>query len=103
MDNCNKDTIAVVEGFFDVMRIGDDCAGTFGTEWTVEQFMILKERFKRIFIIYDNERKAQDKAIKLAMGLNSFGKDVEIFKLDRGDPADLSPDDALHLRRELNI
>lgn len=103
LDNCNKDTVAVAEGFFDVMRIGDDCVATFGTEWTIGQFVILKERFKKIFIIYDNEKEAQDKAIKLAIGLDAFGKDAEIFKLDRGDPADLTPKDALHLRRELNI
>ncbi len=103
LDNCRKDTIVVVEGFFDVMRIGDDCAATFGVEWSIEQFIILKERFKRIFIMYDNEKEAQDRAIKLTIGLDAFGKDVEIFKLDRGDPADLSPGDALHLRRELNI
>lgn len=103
LDNCRKDTIIVVEGFFDSLRIGDDCAATFGTEWTIEQFIILRNRFKRIFIIYDNEREAQNKAKKLAISLVSFGKEVENFRLDKGDPADLSPDDALHLRRELNI
>jgi DNA primase len=103
LDNCQKETIVVVEGIFDAVRIGNDCAATFGTEWTIEQFILLRNRFKRIFVIYDNEREAQNKAIKLAMGLNALGKDVENFKLDGGDPADLSPDDVLCLRKELNI
>lgn len=103
LDNCRKDTIVVVEGFFDSLRIGDDCAATFGTEWTIKQFIILRNRFKRIFIIYDNEREAQNKAIKLSISLSAFKKEVKNFKLEGGDPADLKPEEALYLRKELNI
>lgn len=103
LDNANNDSVIVVEGFFDVFRIGNDCVATFGTGWTTEQFSILRNKYKNIFIIYDNEKDAQNKAIKLSISLSAFNKYTEVIKLDNGDPAELNSRDVYNLRKELNL
>lgn len=95
-----RDTAIVVEGIFDVWRIGDGCVATFGTAITNEQILLLKD-LRRVFILYDYD--AIKPAEHLFARLSVFIKDIEIIKLDAGDPAEMSEDDVLHLRRELKI
>ena len=94
-----KDTTLVVEGFLDVWRIGDGCVSTSGIQFTSTQAKLLTT-FKRVFILFDTEQKAQEQANDLANKISAHTF-VEILQLDKGDPAELSDTDAKSLRREV--
>ncbi len=69
-DNCtnvNKH-VMVVEGLFDVFRLGDDCVATFGTAFTDNQVKLLS-KFKRVYTIYDAEDGAQESAEKIGFSI----------------------------------
>jgi hypothetical protein len=103
LDNANKDSVVVTEGVFDVMRLGDNSIASFGTAISLAQINLLARRFRKVFFLYDGEDTAQDKARKAALTLQGMGVATEIIRLDSGDPGELNEDDALHLKRELNL
>ncbi len=78
LDNCKKDYIIIVEGVFDVFRLGDDSASTFGTSYTTKQLSILSENYKYVIIMFDNEKEAQKQARKLGAELTMLGTEVLI-------------------------
>ena len=95
LDNC-KDRVAVLtEGAFDVIRLGDGFFCSFGTELDQSQISLIKERFDKIFIMFDNEPEAQMKARKYGMQIASIGVDVEIVDaysdFNKNDGGDLDP------------
>jgi len=100
-DFCKEDFIVLVEGVFDALRLGDSACATFGTQFMAEQLLLVKP-FKRVFMLYDNEFTAQEKAKKAA---NMVGGliDGEVMVVNLGgskDPDDLSDDDARCLMSE---
>ncbi len=102
LDNVRQDKIIVVEGIFDVWRGGDNFVATFGTSFTKQQIMQIL-RFDRIYIIFDCEYEAQNKAKQLANILSGFSKKVSVIDLqlkDR-DLADLTEEEVKELRRFL--
>jgi len=102
MDNATKDYAIVMEGITDVWKIGDDTIATFGTGYTQEQVLLLIERYKKIFILFDTEEIAMKKAKDLGGLLNSFGVDVEIVELfGVNDPANLSDEEANDFKSRL--
>ncbi len=94
------DTGIIVESVTDVWRIGDGCVATMGIKFTTAQVRLLC-KLKRAFVLYDTEDKAQDMAEKLCFNLSTVVPIVERLELESGDPADLSDDDAKHLRKEI--
>lgn len=107
LDNC-KDRVAVLtEGAFDVIRLGDGFFCSFGTELDQSQISLIKERFDKIFIMFDNEPEAQMKARKYGMQIASIGVDVEIVDaysdFNKNDGGDLDPKEVEIIRRELGI
>lgn len=102
-DNC-KNRAVVVEGITDAWRLGANACATFGTGWTRLQLQEMIKTFDTLFILYDKEDEAQEKAEKLALHFSSFHRKVaEIITLDADDPASMSQDDARHLMRELGL
>lgn len=101
-DNCPGKRAIGVEGVFDVFRIGDNCFGTFGTAFTPSQIKEM-QRFEKVFLLYDTEPEAQEKAEKALYMLNSVGIDTELITLDGGDPAEMSDDDVIHLKKDLRL
>jgi transposase-like protein len=95
-----KDALIVVEGVFDVWRLGERAAATFGTSFKMEQVMKLAKAAERFFIIFDNETQAQEQARKLAVKLKALGKIVDIETV-KGDPGEMKQDDADHLVKQL--
>ncbi len=93
--------IVIVEGVFDVWRIGDGAAAIFGLKFSKEQVYKIS-RFKRVFILFDSEDFAKEQAHKLAYEVNAFTK-AEVLELGAGDPDDLSFSDVIHLRKELGL
>lgn len=99
-----KDTAIIVEGAPDVWRLGDGAIALMGTGFSTSQVAAIAEmKLKRIFIMFDVEETAQERSLALARSLSAFAKNVEIVKIDSGDPAEMGDDDALALRRELKI
>jgi hypothetical protein len=98
MDKTAPDRVLVLEGITDVWRIGAGSVATFGIEYTREQVSLL-DRFRQVFIMFDPEDQAQEKAEELSWQLWS----PEVLILDYGDPADLNSDDAINIRKDLRI
>lgn len=70
IDNVKAGTLVVVEGVFDVWRIGDGAVGTLGTEVTPAQTSLLvqvirEKMIEKVAIIFDSEDNAQVKAVWL--------------------------------------
>ena len=103
VDLAVKDTVVVVEGIADVWRLGPGSVATFGTSFTPSQVRMLKGRYTRIFLLYDEEKTAQGNARLLARQLADMGKQVELLHLAQGDPGEMSQDDANYLMKQLNI
>jgi DNA primase len=102
INNCEGSGILVVEGVFDVWRLGDGAVCTFGTSVPDQQ---VKEMavFDRIFLLFDPEPAAQKKARKIALKLASLKKEVEMINLSSGDPADMSFSEAVRMKKELGV
>lgn len=107
IDNCKKEVVVLVEGVFDVMRLGDDFLCSMGTELTQGQIKIISDNFKKIFIMFDNELEAQEKARKFGLQIASIGVDVEIINaysyFNKNDGAELNDDEVRIIRKELNL
>jgi len=106
LDNCANNYVALLEGPFDVLRFGDNGICGFGITLTRTQIMYLSERFKKIFIIFDNQRIAQKKAREYAMLLSGQGLEIFIVNiLGYGvkDIGELSPYKTKKLKQELGF
>jgi len=93
----NKHSIIVVEGIFDMFRIGDGAVCTFGTKITSEQKKILS-KYSTVKIVFDGDEAGQINGEKLANDLAPFA-DVKLFFLPEGsDPDKLSQDDIKEIK-----
>lgn len=102
LDNVKGDSVLVVEGVFDVFRLGDNTIASFGTELREKQLLLLK-RFKKVFFLFDPEDNAQKKATLALTTLSSYGILCEKLQIDGSDPGDMSDDDAIYLKKELRL
>lgn len=100
-DNARKEKVILVEGITDVWRLGKDTIGTFGTAYTREQLNLLANSYSRIFILFDGEPEAMERAEKLAYDLDLFGVESEIITIEEEDPATMSDEEAQYLKKEL--
>jgi DNA primase len=101
IDNCNSDSVIVLEGITDVWRMGDNTCATFGTSVTSKQIKLLS-RYKKIFFLFDPEIEAQERARFAASKLSSLGCNVEIVDLGiDGDPATLNAEEVDNIKKEL--
>lgn len=94
-------TLIVVEGPLDVWRLGGRAVATFGIKFTMEQVLTIADLADKFLVLYDAEPQAQEQARLLAAKLRALGKRSKVVHLHRGDPGDLSPDEARTLVREL--
>lgn len=107
LDNCKKKTAVLTEGAFDVMRLGDDFFCSFGTELTQSQIAMIKDRFEKIYIMFDNEEKAQMKARKFGLQISSIGVEVEIVDaysdFNKNDGGELNEQEVNTIRKALDL
>ena len=104
LDNCRNRRAIGVEGVTDVWRIGDDSFATFGTSFTNEQILVIKEHFDCVFWLFDPEDMAQKKAKDAVLRLSAFNVDVEIIEVDgMKDPGSMSEKLVIELRKELRM
>ena len=101
IDNVHGNKIIICEGITDVWRLGYGSVCTFGTSVTLDQIRLITE-FENVFILFDNEQTAQERANKLAENLSSFKINVEIIDLPEvADPSELKQSDADYLMASL--
>lgn len=105
MDNSKGKTGVVVEGPFDVMRMGDDCVCGLGSSLEEAQLGMLRRRFERVFFLFDSEPDAQRKAKKYAEKLSVMGRvQVEVVDMETGDdPGNLTESEVKYIRKELGV
>lgn len=107
LDNCNSDSVILVEGPFDVLRMSEDAICSLGTSVTREQELFLANNFKKVFIAFDNEPAAQTKARHLGMNLVSAGLKVEVVNIcedfGKNDPGELTEDEVNQIKKELEF
>jgi len=98
----------VVEGIFDMWRMGRGFVCSFGTSLRDTQVRLLSE-WKEVLFLFDNEEMAQEKAHGYAQILASVGVSASCVVADFGenadgssrDPGDLTEVEAQEIRREL--
>lgn len=107
IDNCKSDTVVLTEGVFDVLRFDGNAICSMGTELTESQINLLASRFRKIFILFDNEPEAQKKARKFGLQLSSIGIEVEIVNayedFGKNDMGECSREEIEIIKKELEI
>jgi DNA primase len=99
-----KSSMIIVEGIFDVWRIGDGAVASFGITYTLEQIILITLiKPSRVFIMFDSEPQAQRNAEKLGSALSSLGMKTEVITPSHGDPCDLTDSEVLSLRKEFDL
>jgi DNA primase len=99
-DNCKQDIICVVEGAFDVWRMGDNFAATLGTSLTKPQLRLL-QNYKKVVFLFDQEPEAVKKAEQACAELSIFGIDTYVIYLESGDPADMDEWESNNIKKEI--
>lgn len=97
----------LVEGVFDVWRLGLSACCTFGTGYTTEQVRVLIKMFDELFILFDPELVAQKRAMTLQEELSFWGVKAHLLT-DREtgiltDPGDMTQEEADKLLKELGL
>jgi DNA primase len=98
IDHIHNRKAVIVEGVFDVWRLGYSAVSTFGTEVTNEQVILLANRLDKAYIAFDDE-DAEGKAESLGNRLIALGVDVELISIDAEDPAELTDLQASNLMK----
>lgn len=99
-----KENILIVEGPFDVWRIGGSCVSLFGTAFMMAQVLRILSKFpENVYILFDKEIEAQRNANKLASCFAPLVNHVEVLEIPVKDPALLTPQQAEEIRNELKI
>lgn len=98
----------IVEGITDVWRLGPGAIATFGIDFTKQQAQLIAMNFDKVFIMFDSEPQAQEKAEELGSLISSaFSNPVEVINLPfivkNIDPGDLSQKDANSLMKEIGL
>jgi hypothetical protein len=92
----------VVEGPFDVMRIGPGCVGTCGTGFSRAQVLKLSGYLQR-GVCFDSEPEAQKRARTLMRELSVFPGSTINIVLDSKDPGEASDEEIQALRKEMQL
>jgi len=107
LDNSTQDKVMLVEGPMDVLKMGDNCICSLGTGVTPEQILFLKNRYKKIFVCFDNEPGAQEHGREVGMNLSAVGVDVELVNIcepfGKNDPGELTFDEVSSIKKELGF
>ena len=89
-----------VEGVTDAWRFGYGAIATFGIKYTKYQVREISKRFKKVFVVFDDDPQAIKQSEKLTAELILRGVDAYSIKI-QGDPGDMAQTDADALKKEL--
>lgn len=93
----------VVEGIADVWRMGYGSTCCFGIAWTIAQINLLAQRADEVFMMFDSEEEAQQRADEMGYMLSGMGVSVESLELPSGDPGEMKQKDADYLMKDLKL
>jgi DNA primase len=101
-DYVSGNRVIVVEGVFDMWRLGFGTVATYGVQYTSAQIKMLL-RFDRVYVLYDlDDSDAIERAKKLVGTINAHGKYGKVLQFDfDGDPAEFNQDQVNYVRRYL--
>lgn len=102
LDLVPSDYVVIVEGCPSVWRLGPGTVATFGAEFTLSQVRLLS-KYRRRYIMFDNDRAGKNSAVKLAGYLSVMAGRTEIWHY-RGpgkDPGDMNRKEARKLMQSL--
>lgn len=102
IEEADGETVIVVEGPSGVWRMGPGTVATLGIGWHPAQANRLR-RFKRRFLLFDPEVKAQKRARELAEYLAVFPGETEILGGFDSDPGDFSDELVKEIRKEIGL
>ncbi len=91
-----------VEGITDVWRFVHNAFGVFGISYTPEQVRVISKLYDEVFVIFDPESTAQDKAGELGSELSFRGLKVKNIVLN-SDPGDLDQKEANYILKQLKL
>lgn len=97
MEYTNNYSCCLVEGIFDMFRIGPGAVCGFGTKITSEQKKLLI-KYKKVIIAFDGDEAGRKNAVKLANDISAYC-DVSILYLpDEKDPDKLGKNEIKFIR-----
>lgn len=96
----DSDACICVEGVTDAWRFGYGAIATFGIKYTKYQVREISKRFKKVFVVFDDDPQAIKQSEKLTAELILRGVDAYSIKI-QGDPGDMAQADADALKKEL--
>ena len=101
---CSEDIVGVVEGIFDLYRMGKGFVCGFGTSLTSAQLYLLARHHKKVRFLFDpDDPRAKKKMKKYCLSLKSMGIAASSVKWDGGDPGSMKPTDAQYLRKYIGL
>jgi hypothetical protein len=102
LDQATGDSIVIIEGPLDVWKAGPGAGCLCGTAYTDTQVGLIRSKFKKVTVVFDNEPKAQAQGRELAVTLGSLGLQARNACLkDVKDFGDLPTNEAHALLKEL--
>lgn len=99
-------SVVIVEGITDAWRMGPGSLATFGIGYKREQVLLISKKFRRVFILFDNDEKGegQEAADRLFIDLKNYMRDVQIVELiGYPDPAKIPDDEADYFMKSYGI
>lgn len=92
--------VVIVEGVFDVWRIGDGCVAAMGKDLTLEQIqLLLPKNPKKIYIVLDSDAKDRAEAMRITLSSIFPKNTVEVIGIQKGDPCELPVSDVRIIKR----
>lgn len=96
----DSDTCICVEGVTDAWRFGIGAIAVFGIKYTKYQVREISKRFKKVFVVFDDDPQAVVQSEKLAAELAFRGVDSYSIRI-KGDPGSMNQAEADTLKKEL--
>lgn len=100
LDKATGPNCILVEGIVDVWRLGAGAVAGFGIKMKTSQLAILIERFRKVYVMFDDDPQAKKEAEKIAFDLAMTGIDCEICIIE-GDPGDMNQKKADKISKSL--
>lgn len=99
LDDSNGDTIILVEGIFDALRLGRGAIALLSINFTKTQLVKLKnKKIKNYYLMLDNDNAGINASKKLESYL-TFAQNINYIEYDSKDPDSLSDSDIKKIRR----
>lgn len=101
LDKAKGDSVVLVEGITDVWRLGPGSVASFGIKTKASQILLLAEKFRKVFIMYDDDPQAIVEAEKIGSDLSMCGVPIVEICLIDGDPGNMEQSEADEIMKEL--